>query len=429
MSAAREIAPDEALAPDTGKPLPASSFWRFAIGFIIFGIMWMMSGTIGSAVLFPQRFNAIFPGNAEAALGTMNAIGSVFALIANVVFGALSDSTHSRFGKRTPWIACGGIIAGVAFWLTSIQTSVLGIAAFWGLLQIGLNMMLAPAFPVLSDRIPLNRRGTISAFYGAGMICGQSIGTIIGTQFITNMIPGFLCGAICWVLTGALVLIIWPAERSTAIERGDDTPSFNLKELLLSFAPPRHNCRDFYLALSGRFLFVFGTFIISGYQLYVLERYIGLDDVAASHVLATMSIIIMVVSLATSLTSGVISDRLCRRKPIVVVASIMIGAAIALPWVFHSVASMYGYAALSGFGSGIYNSVDQALNVDVLPSKEEAGRDLGILNVANTAGQAFAPAVTSSIVLATSSYFLTFPCAIALILSGVALIMLIKSVR
>lgn len=58
---------------------------------------------------------------------------------------------------------------------------------------------------------------------------------------------------------------------------------------------------------------------------------------------------------------------------------------------------MYGFALLAGLGYGIYSSVDQALNVDVLPSKEEAGKDLGILNIANTIGQILGPIVTSSI--------------------------------
>lgn len=41
---------ENAIAPDTGKPMTKTETWRFMIGFIIFGIMWMMSGTIGSNV-------------------------------------------------------------------------------------------------------------------------------------------------------------------------------------------------------------------------------------------------------------------------------------------------------------------------------------------------------------------------------------------
>ncbi|UQV19154.1 MFS transporter [Brevundimonas albigilva] len=33
--------------------------------------------------------------------------GAVTAAISNVVVGALSDRTRSRFGRRRPWIAAG----------------------------------------------------------------------------------------------------------------------------------------------------------------------------------------------------------------------------------------------------------------------------------------------------------------------------------
>lgn len=74
-----------AIAPDTGRPMTKTETWRFMIGFIIFGIMWMMSGTIGSNVLFPERFNGLNIGQPEAILAAMNSVGSIFALFSNLV--------------------------------------------------------------------------------------------------------------------------------------------------------------------------------------------------------------------------------------------------------------------------------------------------------------------------------------------------------
>lgn len=102
---------------------------------------------------------------------------------------------------------------------------------------------------------------------------------------------------------------------------------------------------------------------------------------------------------------------------------------IALPWLLKSVIGMYGFALLAGLGYGIYSSVDQALNVDVLPDKKNAGKDLGILNIANTIGQILGPIVTSAIVVATGSYFMAFPISIVLIAVGYVSIALIKSAK
>lgn len=86
------------------------------------------------------------------------------------------------------------------------------------------------------------------------------------------------------------------------------------------------------------------------------------------------------------------------------------------------------YAGIGGVGYGIYIAVDQALNVDVLPSADEAGKDLGILNLANTVGQVLAPVATGAIVVATGSYAQIFPVAIVSVLIGAVVIMLIKKV-
>ena len=88
------------IAPDSGRKLTSTEKWRFGVGFVLFSLIWMVAGTSGSAVLLPQRFTELNIGMPEVILGTMNSVGCVFALFSNVIFGALSDITRSRFGKQ-----------------------------------------------------------------------------------------------------------------------------------------------------------------------------------------------------------------------------------------------------------------------------------------------------------------------------------------
>lgn len=416
----------EELAPDTGKPVSKLNLGRFGAGFIFFCVVFMMSGTIGSTVLLPARFNTLGIGQGETILGTMNSVGIIFALISNVIFGALSDSSHSRFGKRTPWIIVGGPIAGIGFYLTSISTTLVAIVASWSLLQVGLNCMIAPCVAILSDRVPQKYRGSMSAFYGAGQIVGQSMGTIIGSTFIDAPKTGFMIGTICWFLCGIGTVALLPRELSAATE---NTKKFDLKQVITQFRPPIKGARDFYLALVGRLMLIFGYNMIVGYQLYVCMKYIGQDSKAAASTVSTMAVITMIVSLVVSLVSGPISDKIGKRKLPVFVSSTIIAIGIAVPWILRTPMSMFIYAALMGLGYGIYMAVDQALNVDVLPNPDEAGKDLGILNLANTLGQVIAPIVVSSIVVATGGYFLVFPIAIVAVMVGAAVILFIKKVK
>lgn len=269
----------EELTPDTGKPVSKLNLGRFGAGFIFFCIVFMMSGTIGSTVLLPARFNTLGIGQGETILGTMNSIGIIFALISNVIFCSLSDASHSRFGKRTPWIIIGGPIAGIGFYLTSISPTLPTIVASWSLLQISLNCMIAPCVAILSDRVPQKYRGSMSAFYGAGQIVGQSMGTIIGSAFIDAPKTGFMIDTICWCLCGIGTVLLLPRELSAATA---DAERFDIRQIAMQFRPPTKGARDFYLALVGRLMLIFGYNMIVGYQLYVCMKYIGQDDKAAA---------------------------------------------------------------------------------------------------------------------------------------------------
>ena len=400
------------LAPDTGRRLSTGEKIRFGFGFALFSLLWMTAGTSGSGVLLPQRFDELNIGTPEVILGAMNSVGCVFALIANIV--------------------AGGLITAAGYVLAFSSATLVGIVAGWSIVQIGVNMMIAPAVAVLSDRIPENVRGTFSSFYGGAMIVGQSAGTFLGSKFIDAMGVGFVIGAVLFGITGILTVIVWPAERSSKVGSALDDTRQNVRlspsAIAKSFIPPTRNCRDFYLALAGRLLLIFGWSMVSGYQLYILKKFCGLGKEAAASTLATMSVISMIVLIVCSIVSGPISDKLHRRKIIVAVGSVIIAVGLAIPYVMPTATGMMLFAGIGGVGYGIYIAVDQALNVDVLPNADEAGKDLGILNLANTVGQVLAPVATGAVVVATGSYALIFPIAIASVLVGAAVIMLIRKV-
>lgn len=414
----------EDVAPDTGRPLSLGRLIRFAVGLILFFLMWMTAGTSASAILLPARFESLWPGKGEQVLASMNAIGIFFALVANVVVGAVSDGTRSRFGRRTPFILAGGPVAAVGFWMTSISTSVVGTVFWWSILQIGLNVMLAPAAAILSDRIPRSRRATISAFYGSGQIVGASLGSIFGSAFIDRPVDGFAIGTLLWLVSGIVTVIVLPKEKPSM-----DADHFDALNLLRRFRPPVKGAGDFWLALCGRALLIFGYNMIVGFQLLICMKYINLSKNAAAHTVSLMATITMVISLVVSLLSGFLSDTLGVRKIPIFVASVLIAIGISFPWLFRTSWAMLAFAAIAGLGYGIYMAVDQALNVDVLPNPSEAGKDLGILNLANTLGQIVAPLVTAPIVASTGSYFMAFPVAMVMVIMGAVLILFIRKAK
>ena len=169
--------------------------------------------------------------------------------------------------------------------------------------------------------------------------------------------------------------------------------------------------------------------MINVYQLYIIQNYIGQSVKESAVTVSVVSMIMMVMSLVGSFISGPVSDLIGRRKVPVVVASVLFAVGIAMPWLISkSTLGMYLFAGIAGLGYAVYSAVDQALLVDVLPNKEEAGKDLGILNMATTLGQMCGPVVMSAIVV-NLGYNFAFPTSIVLAIIGCFFIMAIKKVK
>ena len=73
--------------------------------------------------------------------------------------------------------------------------------------------------------------------------------------------------------------------------------------------------------------------------------------------------------------------------------------------------------------------IDQALNVDVLPNKEEAGKGLGILNLATTLGQAVGPTITSVVKTTTGTYTPAFAISIVMAVCAAVFVLRIQKVK
>ena len=418
---------------------------RLSVGFTVSAIACAIPWVALSTVILPRVFEQIDSGSKVFMLGLVNSIGAFVALVANIVFGTLSDQTRSRFGKRTPWIVIGGLITGLSIGAVAFTRSEALIVTLWCVAQMGYNMMLAPYVAVMSDRVPDKVRGTISGFYGAGIAVGQTLGSVVGAAFLTRgdagLFQAWMMGLAVFSLVGIFVVVVWPREKSSKFEA--DGEKLSAKAILRNFRPPRH-APDFYYALVGRTLMMGGYWMITTYQLYIAQDYIYAGDPHATDkaaaIIATMGVITLVVSLIAAVTAGPITDRIGRRKLPVALASCLFAVGAAMPLLFRSPMGMYLFAAIAGLGYGVYNAIDQALNVAVLPNPKEAGKDLGILNLANTLSTVIGTMMTSIVVSIAKSamhasdtpaaaYAWVFVVAIVIVLIAAALVMRIRNVK
>src|SRR5574344_430710 len=102
------------------KPFKLDYKRTFIIGFAFFGILllWQVYDSwcpTFLAELFKEALGASKTEDVQYLVGIMMALDNVAALIMHPIFGHLSDKTHTKIGKRMPYILIGTFVCAVAF--------------------------------------------------------------------------------------------------------------------------------------------------------------------------------------------------------------------------------------------------------------------------------------------------------------------------
>lgn len=375
-------------------------------------------------ILIPTQIVALDATHKIADFSLISALGALAALLTFPLAGAFSDRTTSRFGRRRPWII-GGVI-GMALMLIILASmpTVFALGIGWICFTIFANITQAGMFTVLPDQVPPQQRALVSAFVGLSIPIGIALGSIlIGRVFKTPQTAYYVFAGILLVL----VLLFASVMRDEPLPK-DTVPPFRLGAFLANFwtNPARHP--DFGWAWLTRFLLVLSYACGTSYLFFFLQDAVQFGHRAAQGV-STFQLIVTGLLLVSSITSGILSDRMQRRKTFVIVAGCVMALGLLVlaffpNWLFVQVA-----AAIFGLGYGIYVAVDMAMVIQVLPSARNRGKDMGMVNIAGTLPQVLAPAIIGVIISATHSYLLLFVFAAAFALLASAFIPRIKGVR
>src|SRR5207237_8393643 len=94
----------------------------------------------------------------EAILALVTGCGAAVSLVANPLFGAFSDRTTSRFGRRVPWVLFGAILGAAALMALAGAPNVAVMTVLWCLVQAGCNGAYAALTAALPDRVPVLHR-------------------------------------------------------------------------------------------------------------------------------------------------------------------------------------------------------------------------------------------------------------------------------
>ncbi|MFJ3666362.1 MFS transporter [Streptomyces sp. NPDC090106] len=376
-----------ALAPEDDRPLaPAKLVLTLALA--QFGAYLAVLTPV--MVTLALRVSQIVPeADRGTALGQVLSVGALLAMLGNPVFGALSDRTTSRFGRRRPWLI-GGMVAGFAGLLVvAVGGSVPVLMAGWALAQLGINATLAALTACIPDLIPPRQQGRVSGVIGITTSLAMIGGSLLANVFSSSIALAFLVPGLIGV---AAVTCLAVVIKDRPAKPGAFAP-YSFKEFARSFwvNPVRHP--DFAWNFAGRFLVFTGASCVTSYQVYFLMDRLGYDDETVTGKVLSGTLVMVVAIVAGSLLGGQFSDRSGRRKPYVLGSSLLMGVSLAMIASAQNFGMYLAALVVFGFGEGLYLSVDMALAAAVLPNPEESAKDMGVLNIGNALPQSLVPIV------------------------------------
>jgi len=375
-------------------------------------------------ILLARQAEDFAPGTGmskETLLAWVTGAGAVVSLAANPFFGALSDRTTARWGRRTPWIVAGAgggflsllLLAGAGgLWLMTLG---------WCLVQLTLNASFAAVTAAVPDRVPRLQRGSVGGWLGAAQILGAVAGTGLATA-AGGIAAGYAACAV-FALAGVLPYVLrYPDLRLATADR----PPWHGRSFARGFWLSPRRYPDFGWAWLTRFLINLSNALVILYLLYYLRDRLHHDDPEQGVLILTA--VNSVTLLATVVVGGAWSDRVGRRKPFVRWSGALMAAATALLAAWQTWTGAIVVAALLGLALGVFTSVDFALMTDVLPKALDRGKDLGVINVANALPQVAAPAVAAPIVTHLGGYRVLYLVAAVIAVAGAVFVDRIRGV-
>ncbi len=382
----------------------------------------------------------------NTALGAMRSAGLVIAMLVQPAAGLLSDRSTSRFGRRRPYILVGVLFDCLFLVAIALSWNYWALLIAILLIQFSSNISHGPLQGLIPDLVPEDQRGrasavkaimellpvilvglTIAKLVGAGkldlaiFVTGLSLLVIMlitvifvketplqekpTTPFwppmlrVLGMLGGLLAGGLAGLVGGGMVgglaglITRIFASQSTALSVGIGVGGV-VAMIVAVLAGVWGGClgtlgwearkqSSFVWWIANRLLFLAAVTSLQGSIFYFVMYAFKLSAEAAASLSGTLTTVIGVFILITALASGWLSDRLGRKRLVVIsgiVAAVGNVLLLITIWVPH-LSIVYVAGTIIGLATGLFMTANWALGTDLVPA-EEAGRYLGISNLA-----------------------------------------------
>lgn len=384
--------PSGATAPEGERPPNAPAKLIFGLASAQLGVFLAVLTPV-TVTLALRVAQIVPPSERGTSLGRVLSVGAVLAMIANPLFGALSDRTTSRLGRRRPWLIGGMAVGFIGLATIAFGTNVPMLTVGWALAQLGCNAALAAVTSCVPDLVPEHQRARVSGIIGMMMSVALVLGSFLANAFSRALALAFLVPGVIGLVAVVFLAVVM---KDRPARPGAFAP-YSLKEFLHSFWVNPRKHPDFAWNFAGRFLVFVGISCVTSYQVYFLMDRLGFSQSEVAGKMFTGTLLMVSATVVGSLLGGFLSDHSGRRKPYVLSSAVVLGLGLILVAFAQSFTVFLVAITVFGFGQGLYMAVDMALAAAVLPDPEHSAKDMGVLNIGNSLPQSLVPIIAPAL--------------------------------
>ncbi len=394
-------------------------------------------------------------------IGIIMTFDNIFGVIFQPTFGKLSDNTHSRFGKRRPYVIYGAPVAALLFAiipLIAVKVQSLPLTMLFIIMFVFvMSLWRAPVVALMPDLTPSHLRSegnaVINLMGGVGGAIGMFAGTIVTAVYCAvtgidknsaafdeqNTFPYvFLLGAVIMVI-GMLVILFFVKEPDSRIQvkgemnRAADEEARRKAEKEAAKAEKAARKseklssgkrKSLICMLLGLFFLFCGTNAVQTFFALFADEILGKTTAEAT----IMTTAFAVASGAAAIPAGWLGKKIGRKKTILGGLAIFVIAFAA-----YLITEKAGINALSGVLIWVALIVGGAANmfitVNTLPlvleigGMDKVGTFTGYYYTATFSAQIATPIVYGIVRMFTGTYMsLFYYCPVAFILSALCII-------
>ncbi len=397
---------------------------RWLVAFVL-AMVGVATGWFGPIqILLPAQAEVVAGADGkEHLLALVTGWGALASMIANPLWGALSDRLRTRWGRRRP-VLVAGVVVGVAGLLVLAAAETRGLMlAGWLLVQVGLNGPMAALAAMLADHVPERQRGTVGAWFGIA----QTLGVVLGTAVAVLAGEGSLGYVAVAVAVPALAVAILLVHREEAAAPGASPDAAAAPAV--AARPDWRTLRPtpaYAWVWTLRLLMNLVNGLVLLYLYYFLDDAVGVEDPGTWVLVLTA--VTAFVAMGVAGVGGVLSDRWGRRKVFVVAAAVLLAAGAVVMAAAPVLPAVLAATLLVGAGWGLYVSVDLAVLTAVLPDPTTRATMLGVGNIASALPQVLAPVIAAPLVTSAGGYPLLYGLAAGLAVAALAGVRMLRDV-